>query len=48
MFCELLEKEKNVHMWVVFFGGGRGGSNKHNWKIEITIKHGYDYVCKLK
>lgn len=25
-----------------------GKSNKPNWQIEITVKHGYDYVCKLR
>lgn len=22
-------------------------SNKQNWKVEITIKHEFDHVCKL-
>lgn len=46
-FCGLLEKEKDVNLSVII--GVRGEKpNRQNWEVEITIKHGYDHVCKPK
>lgn len=47
MILWLLEKEKDVNLSVII--GVRGEKpNRQNWEVEITIKHGYDHVCKPK
>ena len=44
MILWVVRKKMLICLWLLVEGRK---PNKQNWKVEITIKHEYDHICKL-